>query len=144
MAPARDQYGPRLISGLLRCRITKACRVLTVGCCGQVICTNAGRSAGSTSSTVIVSWALRVIWESLDHVCAERLTPALVATAEQLARHGELSVTDDGSGVPDPPYIDLVYRFIRGRTYLSRPIRRGDRLCPSRCRRRLDPACVRL
>jgi hypothetical protein len=39
--------------------------------------------------------ALRVIWESLDHVCAERLTPALVATAEQLARHGELSVTDD-------------------------------------------------
>lgn len=38
--------------------------------------------------------ALRVIWESLDYVCAERLTPALVATAEQLARHGELAVTD--------------------------------------------------
>jgi hypothetical protein len=38
--------------------------------------------------------ALRVIWESLDYVCAERLTPALVATAEQLARHGELTVTD--------------------------------------------------
>lgn len=37
--------------------------------------------------------ALRVIWESLDYVCAERLTPALVATAEQLARHGELTVT---------------------------------------------------
>lgn len=36
--------------------------------------------------------ALRVIWESLDHICAERLTPALVATAEQLARHGELVV----------------------------------------------------
>lgn len=39
--------------------------------------------------------ALRVIWESLDYVCAERLTPALVATAEQLARHGELTVTDE-------------------------------------------------
>src|SRR3954467_12646981 len=39
--------------------------------------------------------ALRVIWESLDYVCAERLTPALVSTAEQLARHGELTVTDD-------------------------------------------------
>jgi hypothetical protein len=39
--------------------------------------------------------ALRVIWESLDYVCAERLTPALVATAEQLARHGELSVTGE-------------------------------------------------
>jgi len=37
--------------------------------------------------------ALRVIWESLDYVCAERLTPALVPTAEQLARHGELTVT---------------------------------------------------
>jgi IS30 family transposase len=39
--------------------------------------------------------ALRVIWESLDYVCAERLTPALVETAEQLARHGELAVTDE-------------------------------------------------
>lgn len=39
--------------------------------------------------------ALRVIWESLDYICAERLTPALVATAEQLARHGELTVTDE-------------------------------------------------
>jgi hypothetical protein len=38
--------------------------------------------------------ALRVIWETLDYVCAERLTPALVSTAEQLARHGELVVTE--------------------------------------------------
>ena len=37
--------------------------------------------------------ALRVIWESLDYVCAERLTPGLVTTAEQLGRHGELTVT---------------------------------------------------
>jgi hypothetical protein len=37
--------------------------------------------------------ALRVIRESLDYVCAERLTPALVETAEQLARHGELATT---------------------------------------------------
>jgi hypothetical protein len=37
--------------------------------------------------------ALRVIWESLDYVCAERLTPALVATAEQLVRHSEVTVT---------------------------------------------------
>ena len=35
--------------------------------------------------------ALRVIWERLDDVWAERLTPALVATAEQLARQGELA-----------------------------------------------------
>lgn len=34
--------------------------------------------------------ALRVIWESLDYVCAERLTPSLLETAQQLVRHGEL------------------------------------------------------
>src|SRR3954470_196370 len=39
--------------------------------------------------------ALRVIWEGLDYICAERLTPALVSTAEHLARHGEMTVTDD-------------------------------------------------
>ena len=44
---------------------------------------------------IAVDDAPRVIWESLDYVCAERLTPALVATAEHLARHGELTVTDE-------------------------------------------------
>ena len=44
---------------------------------------------------IAVDDALRVIWESLDYVCAERLTPALVATAEQLARHGELAATPE-------------------------------------------------
>jgi hypothetical protein len=39
--------------------------------------------------------ALRVIWESLDYVCAERLTPALVPTARLLARHGELELTTE-------------------------------------------------
>ncbi len=31
-----------------------------------------------------------VVWESLDFVCAERLTPSLVETARHLARFGEL------------------------------------------------------
>jgi hypothetical protein len=39
--------------------------------------------------------ALRVIWESLDYVCAERLTPALLPTAWVLAHHGELVLTPD-------------------------------------------------
>ena len=39
--------------------------------------------------------AIRLIWETLDYICAERLTPALVATAHQLARHGELPLTAD-------------------------------------------------
>ena len=39
--------------------------------------------------------AIRLIWETLDYICAERLTPALVTTAHQLAQHGELTLSDD-------------------------------------------------
>jgi hypothetical protein len=44
---------------------------------------------------IAVDDALRVIWETLDYICAERLTPALVPTARLLARHGELRL-DEG------------------------------------------------
>ncbi len=37
---------------------------------------------------------IRVVWESLDYVCAERLTPSLLPTAQHLARFGELRLTD--------------------------------------------------
>ncbi|MGB9880267.1 MAG: integrase, partial [Anaerolineae bacterium] len=37
--------------------------------------------------------ALRVIAESYDYICAERLTPNLVAMAQHLAAHGELQLT---------------------------------------------------
>jgi hypothetical protein len=37
--------------------------------------------------------ALRVIAESYDYICAERLQPNLVAMAQQLAAHGELQVS---------------------------------------------------
>jgi len=36
---------------------------------------------------------VRVVWESLDYVCAERLTPALLPTARHLARFGEVALT---------------------------------------------------
>jgi hypothetical protein len=49
-----------------------------------------GRVYGSA-----VDDALRVIWESLDYVCAERLTPGLLPTAWALAHHGELALTPD-------------------------------------------------
>jgi hypothetical protein len=49
-----------------------------------------GRSYG-----VEVDDALRVISESVDHVCAERLTPNLVWLAEHLVVHGELETTPD-------------------------------------------------
>jgi len=39
--------------------------------------------------------ALRVIAESYDYICAERLQPNLVAMAQQLAAHGELQLSSD-------------------------------------------------
>ncbi|MFU8796470.1 MAG: integrase, partial [Dehalococcoidia bacterium] len=38
---------------------------------------------------------VRVIWESLDYVCAERLTPVLLDTARQLADWEELIMTPE-------------------------------------------------
>jgi hypothetical protein len=37
-----------------------------------------------------VEQAILVVWESLDYVCAERLTPALLPTAQHLARFGSV------------------------------------------------------
>lgn len=39
-----------------------------------------------------VAAVVRMVWESLDYVCAERLTPALPETARQLARCAELAL----------------------------------------------------
>ena len=48
-----------------------------------------GRSYGAE-----VDDALRIIAESFDYICAERLQPNLVWMAEHLARHGEMRITD--------------------------------------------------
>jgi hypothetical protein len=37
-----------------------------------------------------VGQVVSVVWESLDYICAERLTPQLLYTARHLARFGEL------------------------------------------------------
>jgi hypothetical protein len=42
---------------------------------------------------VAVADVVRVVWESLDYICAERLTPALLPTAQQLAQWEELVLT---------------------------------------------------
>lgn len=39
--------------------------------------------------------ALRVVWETSDYICAERLTPNLVRMAQHLARFGELPLTGE-------------------------------------------------
>lgn len=38
---------------------------------------------------------IQLVWEALDYPCAERLHPVLLSTAEQLAAHGELILTDE-------------------------------------------------
>ena len=42
-----------------------------------------------------VAGVVRVVWESLDYLCAERTTPALLDTARQLAEWEELVLTPD-------------------------------------------------
>ena len=42
-----------------------------------------------------VADVVRVVWESLDYVCAERLTPALLRTAQQLTQWQEVVLTPD-------------------------------------------------
>lgn len=51
-------------------------------------CRQRGRTYGPE-----VDDALRVIGESLDYICAERLTPNLVWMAEHLTTHGEMEIT---------------------------------------------------
>ncbi len=36
---------------------------------------------------------VRIVWESLDCICAERLTPQLLVSAQHLARFGEITLT---------------------------------------------------
>jgi hypothetical protein len=43
----------------------------------------------------VVADVVQVVWESLDYVCAERLTPVLLSTAQQLARWEELMLKDE-------------------------------------------------
>jgi hypothetical protein len=42
-----------------------------------------------------VAEVVRIVWESLDYVCAERLTPALLDTARQLVEWEELTLTPE-------------------------------------------------
>jgi hypothetical protein len=57
--------------------------------------------------------ALRVIDESFDHICADRLAPNLVWMAEHLAAHGELEVTPDVLEKLSQISISTVKRILR-------------------------------
>ena len=57
--------------------------------------------------------ALRVIAETLDYICAERLTPGLVATARLLIGHGELVLSDRVLGLLGQISVRTVKRILR-------------------------------
>jgi hypothetical protein len=71
-----------------------------------------------------VGEVIRVVWESLDYICAERLTPALLPTAQQLARWEELALTDAVAGhlatISQSTVQRLLQRFQRSRPRLPR------------------------
>jgi glutamine synthetase adenylyltransferase len=66
-----------------------------------------GRTYGSE-----VSHALRVIAESFDYLCAERLTPNLVWMANHLAAHDELEVSDHLLDKLDQVSVSTVQRIL--------------------------------
>ncbi len=45
---------------------------------------------------IAVEQVILLVWESLDYVCAERLTPVLVETAQHLARFGSVRLSVEG------------------------------------------------
>ena len=52
--------------------------------------TQRGREYGAKVADVV-----RVVWESEDYLCAERLTPSLVPMAQHLARFGEVRLSSE-------------------------------------------------
>ena len=62
-----------------------------------------------------VQEVLRVISESRDHICAERLTPSLLSMAEHLARHGEFELSPAVREKLARISVSTVRRLLRGR-----------------------------
>jgi hypothetical protein len=62
---------------------------------------------------VSVHCALKVIAESRDFICADRLQPSLVKMAKQLARHGELELTPELLTSLDSISVSTVKRILR-------------------------------
>jgi hypothetical protein len=76
-----------------------------------------------------VANAVRMVWESLDYICAERLTPALLPTAQQLARWQELVLT---------PEVETALETI-SRSTVERLLKRFQRATPKLPRRKPQP-----
>ena len=71
--------------------------------------------------------AIRVISESLDHICAERLAPNLASMAKHLGAHGEMRVSGELLDQLDRISISTVGRILkRIRQHEPRLVRRGS------------------
>ncbi len=82
-----------------------------------------GRSYGAN-----ISYAVGIIAESLDHICAERLQPNLVWMAQHLSKHGELETTPEIMGKLARVSISTVRRILsRQQTDRPRLPRRGPK-----------------
>jgi hypothetical protein len=69
--------------------------------------TGRGRTYGPAVAAVV-----RVVWESLDYICAERLTPALLPTAQHLAQFGEVEVPAEVAALLGQISIPTVQRLL--------------------------------
>jgi hypothetical protein len=76
-----------------------------------------------------VADAVRIVWESLDYMCAERLTPALLDTARQLDKWEELALT---------PEVELALTTI-SRATVQRLLERFQQDTPKLPRRKPQP-----
>ena len=77
----------------------------------------------------VVADVVRVVWESLDYVCAERLTPVLLPTAQHLALWEELVLT---------PEVEAALRII-SRATVQRLLQRFQQYTPKLPRRKPQP-----
>jgi hypothetical protein len=75
------------VTGLHRKSLTRLLRAPTLA--RQPRHRQRGRTYGVEIRPVIA-----LVWESLDYICAERLTPALLPTARHLAQFGECALTE--------------------------------------------------
>jgi len=73
-----------------------------------------------------VARVVRRVWDSLDYVCVERLTPSLLVTARHLAKFGELELTPEVEAKLATISEATVQRLLAGAPRLARPLpRRG-------------------
>ena len=71
------------------------------------------RSSRKPTYGADVEHVIRVVWESLDYICAERLTPTLLETARHLERFGELELTAELETKLERISVSTVQRRIR-------------------------------